>query len=68
MITNLLACASNQQDQIQNVERLADSLQFEKTYEYFFNLCQVQMKQSLYQDALKSLIKSYGMAKEEGSD
>lgn len=47
ILTNLLACASNSSDLIEPVERLLEggSYKFEKTYEYFFNMCQVQMKQ-----------------------
>jgi hypothetical protein len=41
ILTNLLACASNSDDLIDPVERLVESFKFEKTYEFFFNLCQV---------------------------
>ncbi|CDW76997.1 signal recognition particle 72 kda protein [Stylonychia lemnae] len=68
ILTNLLACASNSDELISPVERLVESFQFEKTYEFFFNLCQVQMKQQLYQEALKMFIKSYQMAKDDGSE
>jgi len=48
ILTNLLACASNQDDLLQPVERLLESYNFDKTYEYFFNQSQVEMKQELY--------------------
>lgn len=65
IITNLLACAANQEDSIQSIEGLAQGVQFDKTYEYFFNLSQVRMKQQLHQEALKVLITSHQMAKQD---
>jgi predicted transcriptional regulator len=44
----MLACASNQDpESIKQVERLVEktSGEVERTYEFFFNLGQVQMKQ-----------------------
>lgn len=49
IFTNLLACASNSEDLIPTVDRLADGFKFDKTYEYFFNQSQVEMKQELHQ-------------------
>jgi predicted transcriptional regulator len=48
ILTNMLACASNQDpESIKQVERLVEktSGEVERTYEFFFNLGQVQMKQ-----------------------
>lgn len=68
----MLACASNLQDQasIAHVERLVEktSGQLERTYEFFFNLCQVQMKQQLYSEAFRSLVRSYQLAAEQDED
>jgi hypothetical protein len=38
IVTNLLACAANQEESISAIEQLANGLTFDKTYEYFFNL------------------------------
>lgn len=52
IITNLLACASNLQSAADRapIERLVESTsgQIERTYEFFFNLSQVQMMQQLH--------------------
>ena len=48
ILTNMLACDSNQDpESIKQVERLVEktSGEVERTYEFFFNLGQVQMKQ-----------------------
>ena len=48
ILTNMRACASNQDSEsIKQVERLVEktSGEVERTYEFFFNLGQVQMKQ-----------------------
>ena len=48
--------------------KVIDSYQSEKTYEYYFNLSQVQMKEQLFLDSMKTLLKSFEMAKEDGSE
>ena len=68
ILTNLLAIAANAEDLIMPVERLIEGFNFQRTYEYFFNYSQVQMKQELYQDAFHSFIKSFNMAKEDGTE
>lgn len=68
IFTNLLACASNSEDLIPTVERLADGFKFDKTYEYFFNQSQVEMKQELHQQALQTLLKSFAIAREDGAE
>ena len=67
-MTNLLACLSNQIDQKEIVENLISKYPFEKTYEFFFNYSQVQMKQQLHSKALESLLQAFKMAKDEGSE
>jgi len=37
--------------------------QLERTYEFFFNYSQLLMKQQLYHEAFKILLKSYDLAK-----
>ena len=68
IMTNLLACAANQPDAIVPISRLQEGFSFQKTYEYFFNLSQVLMKEERYQEALSALLKSFGMAREDGAD
>ena len=68
ILTNMLACASNQDDAaIFQVQKLVDktSGEIERTYEFFFNLCQVQMKQQLQEEAFRSLVHSYSLARQE---
>ena len=65
IVTNLLACAANASD-----SELLDKQQAQdgsNTYEYFFNLSQVQMRKQLFQDSLKSLLKSFELAREDDS-
>jgi tetratricopeptide (TPR) repeat protein len=47
ILTNMLACASNFTEGIPIVESLISKQGEERTYEFYFNLCQVQMKQAL---------------------
>ena len=64
----MLACSSNYPESIPSVTSLVEGTTFEKTYEYFFNLGQVQMKQQLLQEAMQSLLTSFKQAKEDGSE
>ena len=55
----MLACASKQDgESIKQVEKLVEktSGEIERTYEFWFNLCQVQMKQQLQEEAFRSLV------------
>lgn len=36
-MTNLLACSANHPDNVESVEKLQTSTEFEKTYEFYFN-------------------------------
>lgn len=45
IVTNLLACASNYPDYTDAVNKLINALAFDKTYEFYFNLSQVELKQ-----------------------
>jgi hypothetical protein len=68
ILTNLLACASNQDAKsIQAVDRLVESTQgkLDRTYEFYFNLSQVQMKQQLHGLAFKSLLQSFEQARQD---
>lgn len=69
ILTNMLACASNTQDQqqVNAVENLVGKAggKIEKTYEFFFNLAQLQMKQQLQEDAFRSLVNAYSIARNE---
>lgn len=66
----MLACASNQESDVaETVIKLAEKAkqaETENTYEFFFNLSQVQMKQQLHQEAFKSLLESYELSRQEG--
>jgi hypothetical protein len=56
----MLACASNQDggDVFKQVERLVEktSGEVDRTYEFLFNLCQVQMKQQMQEEAFRTLV------------
>ena len=68
ILTNMLACAANTTDsqQVQQVEQLLQrGAKVEKTYEFFFNLAQLQMKQQLQEEAFRSLVHSFNIAKGE---
>lgn len=57
ILTNMLACASNQDSKATNVDKITqDSGKIDRTYEFYFNLSQVQMKQQLHQLAFRSLL------------
>ena len=65
----MLACSSNTQDkqQISLVENIVgkEGGKIEKTYEFFFNLAQLQMKQQLQEEAFRSLVQAFIMARNE---
>ena len=60
ILTNMLACASNQDggEVFKQVERLVEktSGEVDRTYEFLFNLCQVQMKQQMQEEAFRTLV------------
>jgi hypothetical protein len=45
LATNMLACSSNYSESIEPVMKLIDGLNMDKTYEFYFNISQVLMKQ-----------------------
>lgn len=45
--------------------RLVDNFLGERTYEFYFNLCLVQVKQQLCEEAFRSLLRSYELAKDD---
>jgi hypothetical protein len=63
----MLACASNQDPRSgANMGKITQEAgKIEKTYEFYFNLSQVQMKQQLHQLAFRSLLQSYELARQE---
>lgn len=69
IMTNLLACAANQFDQIDRVNAVLSKLvNDDKTYEFYFNESQMMMKKGLFEEALDSLLRSFEVAKEDNSD
>jgi hypothetical protein len=70
ILTNILACASNfpsssfaaARDQVDRFVSKTEG-QVERTYEFFFNQSQLLMRQQLYLEAFKTLLKSYDLAK-----
>lgn len=66
----MLACASNQdKDAAEIAIKLSEKVkqnETENTYEFFFNLSQVLMKQQLHHEAFKNLLESYELSRQEG--
>lgn len=70
LLTNILACASNfpassfaaARDQAERFISKTEG-QVERTYEFYFNQSQLLMRQQLYLEAFRTLLKSYDLAK-----
>lgn len=69
ILTNLVACGSTKAEHIDKVKQVVSTCEpFQKTYEFYFNECQLLMREQLYENALKMMLESYDVAKEDGSD
>lgn len=72
IVTNYLACqSSNLGSSTQQVEKFiskyCESPQFEKTYEFYFNLSQVYLKDHCTDQSLKKLREAYEKSKSDDS-
>ena len=68
--TNLMACSANQFDQIERVDHILSKVTMTSgiSYEYCFNKSQMLMKKGAFDEALDSLLRSFELAHEDGSD
>ena len=68
--TNYLACQSsigNKQDVEKFIAKYCESSSFEKTYEFYFNLSQVYLKDQCTEASLKQLRDAYEKSKQDDS-
>lgn len=69
-LTNFLACSSNQKESSQAaVNEISKycGAGFEKTYEYFFNLSQVYLKDNMTEESIQGLRDAYEKSKHDDS-
>ena len=64
ILTNYLACQSSiDHDDLEKLENMLNNFKAEKSYEYFFNLSQVYLKEKDLEKAHEILMQAYKLAK-----